>query len=279
MKQNSTKDLKYYFFFVFVLLVGGVKMECEIEIAEVRNFKKCIDSILNLVKEGNFEIDGNGISLKAMDPSQISMVIFSIGKDAFASYSVKDGGKIGIDLEYLSKILGRWKNGERVIMRITNKKFEFVFLGEKSKRNFAIPAIDVPSGPVRELKIDYIAKIKMPGKEINDILQDSAIIGPHVKFFVDKGILRIESYGENSNLIAELEEGDSIKIETTSPTSAVFSQEYLYSITKECDDKEEIEICISGPTQSDPRPKPLCAKYKIGNASLIYYLAPRIETE
>ena len=254
-------------------------MECEIEIADVKNFKKCVDSILNLVREGNFEIDENGISLRAMDPSQISMVIFSIGKESFANYSVKTGGKIGVDLEYLSKILNRWKNNERVIMRILNKKFEIIFLGEKSKKNFYIPAIDVPSGPIRELKIDYIAKIKMRGKEINDILQDSAIIGPHVKFFVDKGLLRIESHGENSNLIAELEESENVKIETSSPTSAIFSQEYLYSITKECDDKEEIEINISGPTENDPRPKPLCARYEIGNASFIYYLAPRIETE
>jgi hypothetical protein len=191
----------------------------------------------------------------------------------------KEGGKIGIDLENLDKILGRWKNNERVIMKISNKKFEVIFLGEKSKRNFLIPVIDVPSGPIRELKIDYISKIRMKGKEINDILQDSAIVGPHIKFFVDKGLLRVESYGENSNLIAELEESEDVKIETSSPTSAIFSQEYLYSITKECDDKEEIEIYISGPTQSDPRPKPLCAKYKIGNASFIYYLAPRIETE
>ncbi|MEM2175370.1 MAG: hypothetical protein QXI58_07100, partial [Candidatus Micrarchaeia archaeon] len=151
----------------------------EIEISNPKSFRKCIDCIINIVKEGNFEINENGMELRAMDPSQISMVIFSANKDFFSRYDVKEKVKIGVDLDNFNKILSRWRSGEVILLKIENKKFEVIFKGNKSKRSFLISTIDVPSGPIKELKINYIAKIKMNGKEIKEIINDAGIVSPH----------------------------------------------------------------------------------------------------
>ena len=52
-------------------------------VQEAPALKNAIDSIVSLVEEGQFEIKEDGIHLKAMDPSQISMVSFHMPKSAF----------------------------------------------------------------------------------------------------------------------------------------------------------------------------------------------------
>ena len=52
-------------------------------------FKKCVDAIGALVDEAEFILRDDGLFLKATDPSQISMVDFSIEKKAFETFDIK----------------------------------------------------------------------------------------------------------------------------------------------------------------------------------------------
>jgi proliferating cell nuclear antigen len=55
--------------------------------------KSVIDCIASLVEEGQFEVKADGLHLMAMDPSQISMVSFSMPKSAFVEYNVTEERK------------------------------------------------------------------------------------------------------------------------------------------------------------------------------------------
>ena len=74
--------------------------------------KAAVDAIVCLVEEGQFEIKADGIQLKAMDPSQISMVSFTMPKAAFVEYNVPEEMKLGLDIGQLSNVLSRGKKGE-----------------------------------------------------------------------------------------------------------------------------------------------------------------------
>ncbi|MDE1811176.1 MAG: DNA polymerase sliding clamp, partial [Candidatus Micrarchaeota archaeon] len=77
----------------------------ELKIDDARYWKTCVDSIVSLIDEGTFSIAKEGISLKAMDPSGISMVSFSMPNKAFSKYDIDKAAMVGLNLENLSKIL------------------------------------------------------------------------------------------------------------------------------------------------------------------------------
>ena len=73
----------------------------KIVIAEATSLRDAIEVVVNLVEEGTFEISEEGIKLKAMDPSQISMVSFSMPKEMFSTYEISEPRKVGVDIDKL----------------------------------------------------------------------------------------------------------------------------------------------------------------------------------
>ena len=252
----------------------------EIGIDDVKKWKQSIDAIMNLVKEGGFEIDENGIRLRAMDPSQIAMVLFTMKKESFSKFDVKEKVKMGVNIETFSKFLSRVSAKEKMTIKQDGGMLNIALDGGKIKRNFKLPLIDVPSGPAKDLKIDYTSKIKIKGGAFKETMKDAALVSPHVLLVADDNKFRIEATGEGGEVIDEYTKGEELlEMNTKRMTSAVFSQEYLDDIIAGCDDDGELHISLGAPTPEDPRPKPLCVEYKIGDANLLFYLAPRIETE
>jgi proliferating cell nuclear antigen len=251
----------------------------EIEIADARVWKKCVDALVNLVKEGAFEIDKEGITLRAIDPSQIAMVIFSMGKNEFSKYQVDQKTRLGVNMETLAKTIGRVRGKEKMSMKFDGKgRLNITFSGDKNKRSFNIPTIDVAPGPSKDLQIDYTATIKIKGGVFKDILKDAALVSPHVLLVADENKFRVEAEGDGGDVQLDYDQGE-VDVHIKRTTSAVFSQEYLDDIAKGCDDDAELTLDLGAPNADDKRPKPLRVQYAFGNASFTYYLAPRIETD
>jgi len=61
----------------------------ELFLEDATSFKKLVDGVAVLVSEAEFIISKEGLSLKATDPSQISLVDFNLPKKAFKEYKVK----------------------------------------------------------------------------------------------------------------------------------------------------------------------------------------------
>ncbi|MEM4159644.1 MAG: proliferating cell nuclear antigen (pcna) [Candidatus Micrarchaeia archaeon] len=250
----------------------------EIVLDDAKLWKKSMDAIVNLVKEGSFEFDKEGIKLMAMDPSQISMLIFNIPSSAFSKYEVSEKAKLGINIEEFSKIMGRMRAKEKMVLKYDgSNKLDVTFIAEKSRRSFKIPIIDVTPGPSKALQIEYNTYVKMKASIFKEILKDVALISPHILLVADVKRFKVEATGDNSGVEIDYE-GD-VEVKSDSVTHGLFSRDYLDDMTKGSEDDADLTIYLGSPTQTDKRPKPLKLEYNIGPASFIYFLAPRIETD
>ena len=63
--------------------------------------KDAIASLAVIVDEVRFRIKPEGISVKAVDPANVAMVIFELGSSAFDEYNA-DESEIGIDLNKIT---------------------------------------------------------------------------------------------------------------------------------------------------------------------------------
>ena len=105
-----------------------------IELKKVDAWKRAIDAISSFISEGNFRFNDDGISLKAVDPSQIVLVNFLMQKASFDKFEVEPTFA-GLDLIELNKIMARALSNDKMVLKLDDSELKLKFEGEIS-RNF-----------------------------------------------------------------------------------------------------------------------------------------------
>lgn len=245
----------------------------EFELSDAKFFKSCIDAIVNLVDEGTFEVSGEGLKLRTMDPSQIAMVDFHLPKDAFDKLEAEDKANVSVNLADLAKILARSRAGEKLNVKLEEKESRLLleFTGQ-SKRKFRLPLIESNATLPREPRVPFDVEVKLKGGALKDMLRDAGLLSSHVVLNAEGDEFIVEAHGDSGDLRIETTKGSGevseIKIKAAS--RAMFPYEYLDDITRACPDDAVMEVGL----KSDA---PVRIAYVIGKAKLAYYLAPRVE--
>jgi proliferating cell nuclear antigen len=236
--------------------------------------KSAIDSIVCLVEEGQFEVKKEGLQLKAMDPSQISMVSFSMPKEAFVEYTVPEEMKIGVDIGQFANVLARGKKGEKVELSVEEGRLVVRFSGEKHKRTFKVPLIETGDRVQREPKIEFKNVARIKADAFKETLKDARLISSHVRLHLTPEQFVVDVRGENGDVKAEFDKGSSELAELTihNGAKATFPLQYLEDMVKATNASSIVTINL----ETD---RPLRLEYDIDGAKVVYYLAPRIETE
>lgn len=236
--------------------------------------KAAVDAIVCLVEEGQFEVKADGLHLKAMDPSQISMVSFTMPKEVFVEYSVPEEMKIGVDISQLANVLARGKKGEKAELSIEEGRLVVRFLGEKHKKTFKVPLIETGERVQREPKIEFRNAAKIKAEALKEALKDARLISSHVRLQLTPEQFVVDVRGENGDVKAEFDRGspELLELNTQNGARATFPLQYLEDMVKATAPSSTVTINL----ETD---RPLRLEYDVEGAKVVYYLAPRIETE
>jgi proliferating cell nuclear antigen len=246
-------------------------MAFEIEVSDVKFLRGCVDAIVNLVEEGTLEISTDGMSVKAMDPSQIAMVVFSAPKASFSSYNVASAERVGVNFADLSKILGRARAKDKLLLKKDENKLSLEFTGEGAKRHFSLPLLDVAAGGHREPKVEHDAVVKLKGGEFKEMLRDVALVSSHLTLEAKGKSFNVHAKGDSAEMESASEKKE-IEVDAKKDAHATFPLQYLDDIVKACPEDQVMQLHLRTNV-------PVKVEYKIGPASVTYYLAPRIESD
>ena len=246
----------------------------EIDVADVKFLRGCMDAIVNLVEEGTLEIGSDAIGVRAMDPSQIAMVVFSAPKDAFSSYKVSGSARLGVNFADLGKILGRGRAKDTLVMKQHENKLVLEFAGPGAKRHFSLPLLESSAAAQREPRVEHDATVKMKGGEFKEMLRDVALVSSHLTLHAKGKEFSMSAKGDSAEMdsVSEKAEKAEFEVSAKGEARATFPLQYMDDITKGCPDDGLLVLSLR--TNA-----PLKLSYNIGKASIVYYLAPRIETE
>ena len=245
----------------------------EIKIDNAKYWKSCIDSIANIVDEGVFEITKEGIVLKAIDPSGISMICFNIPNKAFSKYDLDKSVSIGLDISNLIKILSTSRTDEQIVMKSNNNKFNIEFIGNYTSRRYKLPIIDVKTNDVKVPKIpDPESIVEVKADTLKEILKDANSLSSYVAFKTTKNSFMVIAKSDIGELEEEhLDNAEFIKkLEVLKPILVSFNIDYLQRIISASPQGSTIALLLRGED-------PIKINYKIGDAEVVYYLAPYIE--
>ncbi|MEM3841216.1 MAG: proliferating cell nuclear antigen (pcna) [Candidatus Micrarchaeaceae archaeon] len=245
----------------------------EIKIDDAKYWRNCVEAINSLIDEGSFSITKEGISLKAMDPSGISMVSFSIPNKAFSKYNVDKSTSVGLNLDNLNKILSSARANERLTMKEAENKIVLEFAGENSKRRYKLPIIDVRHDSNKEPNIDFDSLVEVQGDSFKEILKDANLLSSYVGLKADKGTFMVIAKGELGELEEEhLDTAEFIKkLSVSKGAYATFNLEYLSKMVGACPSNSAITISMK-------TEEPVKLDYNIGEAHVSYFLAPYMES-
>ncbi len=248
-------------------------MSFEIKIDDARYWKNCVESIQSLVDEGTFNISKEGISLKAMDPSGISMVSFFIPNKAFSKYEVEKPTSVGLNIDNLSKIMASSRSGEQLVMKDSGNRLSMEFKGQSSSRRFKLPIIEARKEADKEPKIVFESNIEVRGDILKEILRDANLLSSYIGFKTEKDSFMVLAKGDAGELEEEHMNGaDAVKkLNVTKPSVATFNLEYLERIIRACPAETSVSLSLKSE-------EPVRVDYKIGDAALAYYLAPYMES-
>ncbi|MDP3742397.1 MAG: proliferating cell nuclear antigen (pcna) [Candidatus Micrarchaeota archaeon] len=243
-------------------------------IGDAKAFKQCIEAVVNLVDEGQFEINENGMHLRSMDPSQIAMVDFTLPKAAFNEFDAVEQSTLSLNLVDFLKILSRARADEQLHLTVEEKESKCVleFISPNAKRNIRIPLMELNVTSPREPKITFDTTIKMRGGTFKEMLKDAGMLSSHVILSAEGDKFLVEAKGDSGDLRIESAKGSPnfAELHNTAKSRAMYPFEYLDNMTKACPDDSMIELFL----KSDC---PVKISYNVGQAKLSYFLAPRVE--
>ncbi len=248
----------------------------KLTVAEPALLKDSISIISDLVNEGQFEINKEGISLIAMDPANVGMVLFKLLASCFVEYQIGETPiKLAINLNNLKQILRRAKATDMLTLELIEDNRLKITLKGASIRTFSLPIIDVEDSEQKAPMLKFPVTIKTTAARLSDAIEDVDIVADSVLFEADEESFKLSAKGDLSNVNIELKPDDNTEfhLDEKQKYKAKYSIEYLKKMI--AGSKLANEVTIQFNTDY-----PLKLEYRtIDKLMLAFVLAPRVENE
>jgi len=252
-----------------------VGMSLRFEFPDARDWRYLIESLKEIIEEASFVADGEGLRLRALDPSRIAMVDLYLPRESFGAYEIEEEQvKIGVNFDDFDKILKRAKAQDKIICTVEGGRLRVTLAG-KAERTFSLPILDIVGEELPVPKVTFDVMAKMVSDSLRDALKEAALISDSVKMIGDEKELKLQARSDKGEweAIFSLEKGSLIEYEVRQPAQSSYSLTYLEEIIGKAYRLSDL-VTIEFSTN-----KPLCLTFDIaGGGVLKFYLAPRLES-
>ena len=249
----------------------------KLKVSEAKLLKDMVNAISILVDEATFKIEPEGLKLRAMDPSRVAMIDFEWPKKIFEEYECTTTSKICINISELLKLLRRAGKNETVELSLDEKTGQLqILVTGKYNRSFTMPTLEAADEVVPTPKIDFNVKAKTTAQGLSQAIDDAQLVSDHVRIEANVNNLTLIASGDLMGAKITLQKGSEtlLDLEVKEASKATFSLSYLSEIIKAASATSDIatlEFSTDMPIKIDFQ--------QIKEGKLMFFLAPRIETE
>ncbi len=244
----------------------------KLTLKDSRFFKEPIYIISELVNEATFKIDKDKIELIAMDPANVSMVIFKLLSSAFTEYQVKEPLEISLNLDNLKQILKRANPNDMISFELMDNKLK-IELNSDSKRVFHLSLLNLEEKQQKIPDLKFPLKIETNTALFDQAIEDIGIVSDSVSFYVDSEKFSLEALGNLTTAKIDLLNDAQTVIDSKEKVKSKYSVEYLKKIIKGSKLADKVTLQFN-------KDYPLKASYKVTDKMLLeFILAPRVAND
>lgn len=231
-------------------------------------FSEIINIIAELVLEVRIKVSSEGLSITAIDPANVAMILFKLPNTAFSQFDVENGEILGVSLDNLKAVLRRVKAGSILVMSREENELKLM-IQDRVKREFNLALIDIEEEEKPIPNLDFTSKIEMNSVDFSEAIEDCAVVADSCSFSSQADKFEISGKGSLNSFKSEFSDEVNIQAEEA---SSKYSLEYLQKMVKATKLTEKVVVNFS----SD---YPLKLEFNTPLIELFFILAPRVETE
>jgi proliferating cell nuclear antigen len=240
-----------------------------IKLENPKIFSDIIGIISELVNEVKIKVTKEGMSIIAIDPANVAMIIFKLPASAFSQLEVEDES-LGVNLESFKAVLRRASFSSSLILK-TEENVLKIEIVDKVKREFNLTLIDLDKKDKPVPSLEFSTKVEINSIEFAEAIEDCSIVADSCSFEANENGFSIFAKGSLNS--AKLSYStDEVRIETGSLSKSKYSLEYLQKMMKATKIAEKAVLNFSNDY-------PLKLDYKTPMIELSFILAPRVESE
>jgi len=242
--------------------------------AEIKSetLKGLVNIISTLIDEVKFIITPEGMTLKAVDPAHVAMIELKVGAKAFESYSASET-EIGLDLDKVKTVLKLAGQGDIIAMEQDDNKGRFIFkIGNVTRSMNLVDTSSMNDPKVPQLSLS--ANVVVLVDQLKKGMYAAEDISDHISLRADPEFFELACEGDTDDASLKLKGKDLEKLDVPAAVGSLFPLDYFMNIIKAVPSGTMIRIELD----SD-YPVKLVFGLANGEVSVIYFLAPRIESD
>ena len=248
-------------------------MVLRLRMAEAKTWKNMLNSLSALVDEVCITADEEGLKVKAMDPSHVSMVDFEWSRSAFDEYEIDEPTTIGLNIKEVLKLLRRI-SGESIELSFDEStgRLEMKLIGRYTRR-FTVSTLQLTGEEIPPLRVEFDVSAKVTSSCLERTVVDAATVSDILKFRATEDMFIMEASGELGDITVELDRTSEalLDLQVKQPSEASYSLTFLEDIVKSASD---LAGTVSVEFSTD---RPLKLNFDVLQGKLIYYIAPYVE--
>lgn len=232
-------------------------------------FSDIIGIISELVTEVKIRVNKDGMSIVAIDPANVAMVLFNLPAKTFSQLEVEEEN-LGVNLESLKAVLRRANFSSSLLLKTEENTLKIEII-DRVKREFSLTLIDLDRKDKPVPSLEFTTKVEINSIDFMEAIEDCSIVSDSCSLEANTNNFSIYARGSlNSARLSY--SSDEAYIETTGLAKSKYSLEYLQKIAKSTKIAEKTVINFSNDY-------PLRLDFITPNMSLGFILAPRVESE
>ncbi len=239
-----------------------------IKLSNPKIFSEIVSIISELVLEVRMKVSKEGLSITAIDPANVAMVVFKLPSNAISQLEIDAQEVLGVSLENLKAVLRRVKSGSVLTMSREENELK-ITIQDKVRREFNLALIDVEGEEKPVPALDFTSKIEMSSVDFSEAIEDCSVVADSCSFVSEADKFIIQAKGNLNSFKSEFT--DEVNIQAESGSSK-YSLEYLQKMVKATKLTDKVIINFS----SD---YPLRLDFYAPLLELSFILAPRVESE
>ena len=252
-------------------------MKMKFKVKDGTQLRTLVGAIQILSDEAELKLNGDGVRIRQMDPSRVAMVDLFWPKTAFEEYTApKEHEKVRLNLAELMKLLKRAGKDEPVELELDSKTGRVqVRITGKYARHFTLPSLEADQEDLPMPKVTFNVKAKLTTEGIKQAIEDTQLVSDHVKIQAEKESLKLLASGDLMSADIVLKKGSDVMLDIAvkEESKATYSLSYIkdmITFASAFSSVASLEFSSDMPAKID------CENQGI---TLMYFMAPRIETE
>lgn len=235
-------------------------------------FRDSISTIGELIDEGIFKVDKNGLSLIAADRAMVAVIDFKMPATIFDKFEVDKEQSIAVNITNFVSVLKRVAPNEKLELELKDNKLEIV-MKNSSTRKFTVPLLDITQEEIPPInQLEFNAKAKIKAAILKNGIDDAEIVSDSIIFEATKDSFNMSASGDISSAELTLEKGNDalLDLNVTGAVRARYPLDYLKKMVKASKLADDVNLRWS-------KDYPMRMDFSsVDKVSLGFVLAPRV---